>query len=74
MRGFLADDFRLDYVYHYSSTSQALPYKIGALWGGQAGSLLLWVLILAVMAAVDGADEPPQEPRADAVGHRGRRR
>jgi len=49
---FLADDFRLDYVYHYSSTSQALPYKIGALWGGQAGSLLLWVLVLTVMAAV----------------------
>jgi len=50
--GFLSDDFRLDYVYHYSSSSQALPYKVGALWGGQAGSLLLWVLILAVMGAV----------------------
>ena len=42
--GFLANDFRLDYVYHYSSSSQAVQYKIGALWGGQAGSLLLWVL------------------------------
>jgi cytochrome c-type biogenesis protein CcmF len=52
VQGFLADDFRLDYVYHYSSSSQALPYKIGALWGGQAGSLLLWVLILAVMGTV----------------------
>jgi len=50
--GFLTDDFRLDYVYHYSSTEQPLSYKIGALWGGQAGSLLLWVLILAVMAVV----------------------
>ncbi|HKQ60553.1 MAG TPA: heme lyase CcmF/NrfE family subunit [Candidatus Polarisedimenticolaceae bacterium] len=50
--GFLTDDFRLDYVYHYSSTSQALPYKIGALWGGQAGSLLLWVSILAVMGSI----------------------
>jgi cytochrome c-type biogenesis protein CcmF len=49
---FLADDFRVDYVYHYSSTSQPLPYKIGALWGGQAGSLLLWVLMLAAMGAV----------------------
>ncbi|HXV75221.1 MAG TPA: cytochrome c-type biogenesis CcmF C-terminal domain-containing protein, partial [Candidatus Polarisedimenticolaceae bacterium] len=50
--GFVTDDFRLDYVYHYSNTAQALPYKIGALWGGQAGSLLLWVLILAVMASI----------------------
>jgi cytochrome c-type biogenesis protein CcmF len=50
--GFVGNDFRLDYVYHYSSASQALQYKIGALWGGQAGSLLLWVLMLAVMGAI----------------------
>ncbi len=25
---FLANDFRVDYVFHYSSTSQALQYKI----------------------------------------------
>jgi len=49
---FLANDFRVDYVFHYSSTSQALQYKIGALWGGQAGSLLLWLLILSVMAVI----------------------
>jgi cytochrome c-type biogenesis protein CcmF len=52
VHGFLTDNFRLNYVYHYSSTSQALHYKIGALWGGQAGSLLLWALILTAMGAV----------------------
>jgi len=31
--GFVTNDFRLDAVYHYSSVSQPLPYKIGALWG-----------------------------------------
>jgi cytochrome c-type biogenesis protein CcmF len=50
--GFLTDDFRLDYVYHYSSSSQSLEYKIGALWGGQAGSLLLWVLMLSIMGSI----------------------
>ena len=50
--GLVTDDFRLDYVYHYSSHAQSLPYKLGALWGGQAGSLLFWTLILAVMAVV----------------------
>ena len=50
--GFVTNDFRLDAVYHYSSASQPLPYKIGALWGGQAGSLLLWALILSAMAAL----------------------
>jgi len=52
IHGFLRNDFRLDYVYHYSSTTQALPYKIGAFWGGQAGSLLLWVLFLTAIGAL----------------------
>jgi cytochrome c-type biogenesis protein CcmF len=50
--GFVTNDFRLDAVYHYSSVAQPLAYKIGALWGGQAGSLLLWALILSVMATI----------------------
>ena len=50
--GFVTNDFRLDAVYHYSSVNQPLPYKIGALWGGQAGSLLLWGLILSGMSAL----------------------
>jgi cytochrome c-type biogenesis protein CcmF len=52
VKGFLTDDFRLDAVYFYSNTSQAIPYKVGALWGGQAGSLLLWVLILGALSSL----------------------
>src|SRR5262245_15991252 len=47
--GLVRDDFRLDYVYHYSSHAQPLAYKLGALWGGQSGSLLFWSLILSTM-------------------------
>jgi len=50
--GFVTNDFSLDAVYHYSSVNQPLPYKIGALWGGQAGSLLLWGFILSGMSAL----------------------
>ncbi|HET9298571.1 MAG TPA: heme lyase CcmF/NrfE family subunit [Candidatus Polarisedimenticolaceae bacterium] len=50
--GLVHDDFRLDYVYHYSSHAQPLVYKVGALWGGQSGSLLFWSLILSVMGVV----------------------
>src|SRR3990172_4173669 len=50
--GLLTDDFRLDYVYHYSSHAQPIVYKIGALWGGQSGSLLFWTLILSAMGVV----------------------
>jgi cytochrome c-type biogenesis protein CcmF len=52
VKGFLTDDFRLDAVYFYSSSSQAVQYKVGALWGGQAGSLLLWVLILGALSSI----------------------
>ncbi len=50
--GFVTNDFSLDAVYHYSSVNQPLPYKIGALWGGQAGSLLLWTFILSSMSSI----------------------
>src|SRR5262249_21515156 len=50
--GLVTNDFTLDAVYHYSSVSQPLPYKIGALWGSQAGSLLLWGFLLSGMATI----------------------
>src|SRR6266540_709371 len=44
------DQFGLEYVASYSN--RALPgiYKFTALWGGQAGSLLFWELILVTYA------------------------
>lgn len=44
---FLTNDFSIATVWETSSLSQPLPYKISAMWGGQAGSILLWTLILA---------------------------
>ena len=42
----ITSNFHLQYV--ASSSNQAMPwyYKIGALWGGQEGSLLFWCWIL----------------------------
>jgi cytochrome c-type biogenesis protein CcmF len=45
-------DFRLAYVAEHSARSMALPYRLAALWGGQGGSLLLWVSISLVYASV----------------------
>ncbi len=45
-------DFNIEYVAHYSSTTLPLQYIVAALWGGQAGSLLFWLLILTSMSAV----------------------
>jgi cytochrome c-type biogenesis protein CcmF len=47
---FLADDFRLAYVARNSARSLPLIYKISALWAGQSGSLLLWLLILSLFS------------------------
>ncbi|HRJ40474.1 MAG TPA: heme lyase CcmF/NrfE family subunit [Caldilineaceae bacterium] len=46
--GLLTDQFQLTYVWNHSE--RALPnfYKFSALWGGQAGSLLFWSLLLSL--------------------------
>jgi cytochrome c-type biogenesis protein CcmF len=39
-------DFQLEYVATHSARSMPLYYRLGALWGGQEGSLLLWLFML----------------------------
>ncbi len=50
--GFLRSDFSLTYVAEHSNRSLSGPYKLSAFWGGQEGSLLLWLLILTGYSAV----------------------
>jgi cytochrome c-type biogenesis protein CcmF len=45
-------DFRIEYVAAYSSSTLPLYYTVAALWGGQKGSLLFWLLILTSITAV----------------------
>ena len=47
-----AKDFRLAYVAQYSNHDLPWHYSLSALWVGQAGSLLLWAWLLAMMAMV----------------------
>ncbi|GAB4375974.1 MAG: heme lyase CcmF/NrfE family subunit [Acidobacteriota bacterium] len=46
------DDFTVRYVAEYSSRAQGAAYKLGAVWGGQAGSLLVWLFMIGAMAVV----------------------
>jgi cytochrome c-type biogenesis protein CcmF len=50
--GFLRDDFSLRYVAEHSSEALPTAYKLSAFWGGQEGSLLLWLLVLTAYAAL----------------------
>ena len=43
---FVRNDFSLSYVAGHSSRELPLGYTLAALWSGQEGSLLLWLLVL----------------------------
>ena len=45
-------DFSLKYVALNTSTDLPVIYRITSLWAGQAGSLLLWALILSIYSAL----------------------
>lgn len=59
----VSDDFSLAYVQTNSHTDLPLFYKMAALWGAHEGSLLLWVLLLALWCLLaperPGAALPP---------------
>lgn len=41
------DDYSINYVRQVTSRATPIQFKISSLWGGQAGSLLLWNVFLA---------------------------
>ena len=45
---FLNNDFSVLYVSQHSNSLLPKPYQFAAVWGGHEGSLLLWVLLLAL--------------------------
>lgn len=53
LTAFIVSDFSIAYVAHNSDNSLPMFYKISAFWGGQAGSLLLWVLLLAIFGTIE---------------------
>ena len=46
LNAFRTRDFSFVYVAEHSSTALPFPYEYTAFWGGQAGSLLLWLTVL----------------------------
>jgi cytochrome c-type biogenesis protein CcmF len=48
MSAFLTHDYNNKYVAHYSDNNMPWYYLIASFWGGQAGSLMFWSMILAV--------------------------
>ncbi|MDH5305738.1 MAG: cytochrome c biogenesis protein CcsA, partial [Myxococcales bacterium] len=48
---FATYDYQLAYVASHSARNMDLVYRLAALWGGQAGSLLLWLWMLSAYGA-----------------------
>lgn len=51
MHALFTHDFSIQYVASFSDESMPLFYLMGAMWGGQAGSLLFWTSIVAITTA-----------------------
>ena len=59
---FVASDFSVAAVVANSHTAKPLLYKVSGVWGNHEGSMLLWVLILALfgsLVALFGRNLPP---------------
>jgi cytochrome c-type biogenesis protein CcmF len=48
----LADDYSIKYVQRHSDASMPWYYKLTAFWGGLDGSILWWVLLLALFSSL----------------------
>ncbi len=48
----LSRDFQVQYVYAHTSSDQPILYVLSALWAGQEGSFLLWLLYLVVITCI----------------------
>src|SRR6185437_15705838 len=52
MHAFIVNDFSVRYVAENSNSALPLFYRITGLWGAHEGSMLLWILVLAVWTLV----------------------
>ncbi|MDQ2984670.1 MAG: heme lyase CcmF/NrfE family subunit [Actinomycetota bacterium] len=51
LNAFRTHDFTFTYVSDHSSSKLPFPYIYSAFWGGQEGSLLLWLLVLTAISS-----------------------
>jgi cytochrome c-type biogenesis protein CcmF len=70
---YVTSDFSVANVFGNSHTAKPLIYKVTGVWGNHEGSMLLWVLVLAVcsaLVALFGSNLPPRL-RARVLGVEG---
>jgi len=70
---YVASDFSVANVWQNSHSAKPLIYKISGAWGNHEGSMLLWVLILALFGAAVAAfgENLPARLKTNALGVQG---
>src|SRR5580692_7208722 len=70
---YVTSDFSVANVYENSHSQMPLVYKFTSVWGNHEGSMLLWVLILAIFGALVAlfGTNLPRALRADALAVQG---
>ncbi|MFH5773532.1 heme lyase CcmF/NrfE family subunit [Paracoccus sp. NGMCC 1.201697] len=63
---FVNSDFSVRLVYENSHTAKPMIYKISGVWGNHEGSMLLWVMILALFGAAAAVFDVHLPPRLRA--------
>ena len=70
---YVQSDFSVASVYANSHSAQPLFYKVTGVWGNHEGSMLLWVLVLAIFSALVAlfSGNLPMRLRANVLGIEG---
>ncbi|MGI9384052.1 MAG: heme lyase CcmF/NrfE family subunit [Methyloligellaceae bacterium] len=73
MTAFVTSDFSVQNVWQNSHSAKPMLYKISGVWGNHEGSMVLWVLILAVFgsAVATFGGNLPRELRANVLAVQG---
>ncbi|GIU15855.1 heme lyase CcmF/NrfE family subunit [Shewanella sp. MBTL60-007] len=59
---FLVNDFSVAYVANHSNTQLATLYKVAAVWGSHEGSMLFWVVAIAIWGCLIVFSSRYQDP------------
>jgi len=73
VRAYVLSDFSVENVWANSHSAKPLIYKISGTWGNHEGSMLLWVLILALFGAAVAAfgTNLPQKLKSNVLAVQG---
>jgi cytochrome c-type biogenesis protein CcmF len=73
MTAYVTSDFSVENVWRNSAAAKPLLYKISGVWGNHEGSMVLWVLILALFGAsvATFGTNLPQQLKANVLAVQG---